>query len=109
MMIAAADATLRSEPSCGGGLSSGPLRIPPEPPADRAASMNSIDPTRGFKESIAEVERTLIVKTLEAARGKRSRAATILKIQRRLLYAKMQEPGLGNQLPPALTRESIAT
>ena len=72
------------------------LESPQSAPADRAASMNSIDPTRGFKESIAEVERTLIVKALEAAQGNRSRAATILKIQRRLLYAKMQEHGLEN-------------
>ena len=38
----------------------------------------------------------LIVKALEVAQGNRSRAAAILKIQRRLLYAKMQEHGLEN-------------
>jgi DNA-binding NtrC family response regulator len=71
------------------------LESPQSAPSDRIASTVSIDPARGFKESIAEVERTLIVKALEAAQGNRSRAAAILKIQRRLLYAKMQEHGLG--------------
>jgi two-component system, NtrC family, response regulator AtoC len=72
------------------------LESPQSGPAERQVSMDSVDPARGFKESIAELERTLIVKALAAAQGNRSRAAAILKIQRRLLYAKMQEYGLGS-------------
>jgi DNA-binding NtrC family response regulator len=61
------------------------LESPQSVPADRAVGIASLDPARGFKESIAEVEKELIVKALAAAQGNRSRAATILKIQRRLL------------------------
>ena len=72
------------------------LESPQSAAGDRAASMGSVDPARGFKESIAEMEKELIVKALAVAQGNRSRAAAILKIQRRLLYAKMQEHGLEN-------------
>jgi DNA-binding NtrC family response regulator len=52
------------------------------------------DPARGFKETVAEVERDLIIQALRATGGNRSRAAAMLRIQRRLLYAKMQEHGI---------------
>jgi DNA-binding NtrC family response regulator len=53
-----------------------------------------LDPARGFKETVAGVERNLIIQALKATRGNRSRAAAMLRIQRRLLYAKMQEHGI---------------
>jgi DNA-binding NtrC family response regulator len=68
------------------------LESPLAPPA--AVSALELDPARGLKETVAEVERKMILKALEAAGGNRSRAASLLKIQRRLLYAKMQEHGI---------------
>jgi DNA-binding NtrC family response regulator len=55
------------------------------------------DPARGFKETVAEVERDLIIQALRATGGNRSRAAATLRIQRRLLYAKMQEHGIRDE------------
>jgi len=52
---------------------------------------------KGLKETVAEVERDLIVQALRATGGNRSRAANILKIQRRLLYAKIEEHGIREQ------------
>jgi DNA-binding NtrC family response regulator len=70
-----------------------------ESPADSqaAAGQARLDPARGFKETVAEVERDLIVRALRAAGGNRSRAAAMLRIQRRLLYAKIQEHGIRDQ------------
>ena len=67
------------------------LESPAGPPPGEEAG---VDQVRGLKETVAEVERDLIIRALKASGGNRSRAASLLKIQRRLLYAKMQEHGI---------------
>jgi DNA-binding NtrC family response regulator len=49
---------------------------------------------KGMHEAVAELERRLIERALAAAGGNRTRAAQILKINRRLLYDKLQELGI---------------
>jgi two-component system response regulator AtoC len=49
---------------------------------------------KGMHEAVAELERCLIERALAEARGNRTRAAQILKINRRLLYDKLQEFGI---------------
>jgi DNA-binding NtrC family response regulator len=50
---------------------------------------------KGMHEAVAELERRLIERALAAAGGNRTRAAQILKINRRLLYDKLRELGIG--------------
>ncbi len=45
--------------------------------------------------AVAEVEKRLIARALERAKGNRSAAARLLGIGRPQLYAKLQEHGLG--------------
>jgi len=47
-----------------------------------------------FKKSVAQFEKDLIMKALRDATGNRSKAAEMLGIYRRLLYAKIKEYGL---------------
>ncbi|MBI2774253.1 MAG: sigma-54-dependent Fis family transcriptional regulator [Chloroflexi bacterium] len=47
-----------------------------------------------FKKSVAQFEKDLIMKALRDATGNRSKAADMLGIYRRLLYAKIKEYGL---------------
>ena len=47
-----------------------------------------------FKKSVAQFEKDLIMKALRDANGNRSKAAEMLGIYRRLLYAKIKEYGL---------------
>ncbi len=47
-----------------------------------------------FKKSVAQFEKDLIMKALRDAAGNRSKAAEMLGIYRRLLYAKIKEYGL---------------
>ncbi len=68
------------------------LESPTGPPP--VSSELPLQAGKGFRETIAQVERELIVRALRAASGNRSRAAVMLKIQRRLLYAKIQEHGI---------------
>jgi DNA-binding NtrC family response regulator len=49
----------------------------------------------GMHEAVAALERRLIERALAEAGGNRTRAAQILKINRRLLYDKLQEHGIG--------------
>ena len=49
---------------------------------------------RGMHEAVADLERRLIERALAVAGGNRTRAAQILKINRRLLYDKLQELGI---------------
>jgi DNA-binding NtrC family response regulator len=56
----------------------------------------------GWKENIELLERTLVERALVAAQGKKSKAAEILGIHRRLLYEKLRQYGLdskGTRLP----------
>jgi DNA-binding NtrC family response regulator len=48
----------------------------------------------GLHSAVAKLERQLIERALAAAAGNRTRAAEILKINRRLLYDKLREYGL---------------
>jgi DNA-binding NtrC family response regulator len=50
----------------------------------------------------------MILEALSAARGNRSRAAQILGIYRGLLYSKMKEYGLENEIMPALDEPDLA-
>jgi two-component system response regulator HydG len=47
-----------------------------------------------FKKSVSQFEKDLIMKALKDAGGNRSKAAEMLGIYRRLLYAKIKEYGL---------------
>jgi two-component system response regulator AtoC len=49
---------------------------------------------RGMHHLVAELERSLIVRALAQASGNRTRAAELLKINRRLLYDKLREFGM---------------
>ena len=55
--------------------------------------------TSFFKKSVAQFEKDLIMKALRDATGNRSRAAEMLGIYRRLLYAKIKEYGLEGYPP----------
>ena len=52
-----------------------------------------------FKKSVAQFEKDLIMKALRDANGNRSKAAELLGIYRRLLYAKIKEFGLEGYPP----------
>src|SRR6266851_4500724 len=52
-----------------------------------------------FKKSVAQFEKDLIMKVLRDANGNRSKAAEMLGIYRRLLYAKIKEYGLEGYPP----------
>ena len=52
-----------------------------------------------FKKSVAQFEKDLIMKALRDATGNRSKAAEMLGIYRRLLYAKIKEYGLESYPP----------
>jgi two-component system response regulator HydG len=45
-------------------------------------------------EGIAEVEKQMILKSLEEAGGNKAEAARLLKITRRMLYSRMKKHGL---------------
>ena len=62
-------------------------------PAPRAAAPDDDDLT--LNAAVAGVEKRLIARALERAKGNRSAAARLLGIGRPQLYAKMQEHGLG--------------
>ena len=54
-----------------------------------------------FKKSVSQFEKDLIMKALRDAAGNRSKAAEMLGIYRRLLYAKIKEYGLEGYPPKA--------
>jgi DNA-binding NtrC family response regulator len=72
------------------------------PPPARAAAPDAAPPDAGPEDlslhaATASLERRLIARALERARGNRSAAARLLGIGRPLLYAKLEEHGLGNR------------
>jgi len=78
-------------------------------PADLPPQIQMLSQERGtegfafpYGTNLAEMERALIVKTLEDAGGNRTRTAEILGINRRTLQNKLKEYGL-NAPPPAGT------
>ncbi len=66
------------------------LRTKESRPAEAASG-------KTLHEAVAELERTMIQRALERARGNRSEAARQLGIARAQLYAKMEEHGLGGK------------
>ncbi len=56
--------------------------------------LDAFGPDEGLHESVRRLERRLIERALTAAAGNRTRAAQLLKINRRLLYDKLREHGL---------------
>jgi len=56
--------------------------------------LDSFSMEEGLHEAVRKVERRLIERALAAAAGNRTRAAQLLKINRRLLYDKLREHGL---------------
>jgi DNA-binding NtrC family response regulator len=65
------------------------------PPAARSADpFQEVRLEEGFHQSVARLERSLIKRALAEAGGNRTRAAEILKINRRLLYDKLREFGM---------------
>ncbi|MGH2450012.1 MAG: sigma-54-dependent transcriptional regulator [Candidatus Limnocylindria bacterium] len=65
-----------------------------EEPGDEVSGDRSF-----FKKSVAQFEKDLIMKALRDAGGNRSKAAEMLGIYRRLLYAKIKEYGLEGYPP----------
>jgi two-component system, NtrC family, response regulator AtoC len=61
---------------------------------DEEASEDLATDRSFFKKSVAQFEKDLIMKALRDAGGNRSKAAEMLGIYRRLLYAKIKEYGL---------------
>jgi DNA-binding NtrC family response regulator len=77
-----------------------PELIQPESPlaaSGAGVSWPQFDVSSGFHQTVAAVEKRLITEALQLAGGNRTRAAALLKIQRRLLYAKMQEHGIADE------------
>ena len=62
------------------------------PSADGASAAAALE--NGLHAAIARLERDMIERALAASGGNRTRAAEILKINRRLLYDKLREHGL---------------
>ena len=60
----------------------------------RKTPLDSISLEEGFHAAVAKLERRLIERALAATGGNRSKAAELLKINRRLLYDKLREFGL---------------
>jgi DNA-binding NtrC family response regulator len=67
---------------------------------EEGAGLRTADPfsaiplEEGMHEAVRKLERSMIVRALEASGGNRTRAAELLKINRRLLYDKLREFGL---------------
>jgi DNA-binding NtrC family response regulator len=66
-------------------------------PATPAVPVIDGDAVVPLREAVAEVERRLIVRALERAKGNRSEAARQLGIARTQLYAKMEEHGIAGK------------
>lgn len=74
----------------GGRLEAGDLQFADQPTDESEQSVER----SYFKSAVAAFERGLIITALRDAGGNRSRAAELLGIYRRLLYAKIKEYGL---------------
>jgi two-component system response regulator AtoC len=68
------------------------VKLATAPPA--ADPLDSFSLEEGFHAAIHRLERRLIERALAASEGNRTRAAQLLKINRRLLYDKLREHGL---------------
>jgi signal transduction histidine kinase len=78
--------------SRGGPILPEHLDVPASSPAQ--AHFDALDLSVGFHELVSKLERRLIERALEASGGNKTKAAEILRINRRLLYDKLEEFGL---------------
>ena len=62
-----------------------------------------------LKNVVADVECQMILEALKVAQGNRSRVAQILGIYRRLLYSKMKEYGLEDEMAPYAEDDELAS
>jgi DNA-binding NtrC family response regulator len=74
-----------------------PLLAAPQPPGPGSPSGLLVPDDLSLHTSVARLERTLILQALEQAKGNRSAAARLLGIGRPLLYAKLEEHGIGGR------------
>ncbi|HEX3696295.1 MAG TPA: sigma-54 dependent transcriptional regulator [Polyangia bacterium] len=77
-----------------------PLRSGESAGGDRSEGGHRDDDDLSLHPAITRLERRLITRALERSKGNRSAAARLLGIGRPLLYAKLEEHGLGAR-PPA--------
>jgi DNA-binding NtrC family response regulator len=68
-----------------------PEALAPFSAAQRADAFGELPLEEGFHSLVARLERSLIARAVAQASGNRTRAAEILKINRRLLYDKLRE------------------
>jgi len=79
---------------CGGEV----IDVPNLPDIDGTnAMMDRHDDDLSLHTAVAELERQLILRALQKAKGNRSAAARLLGIGRALLYSKLQEYGIAGQ------------
>ncbi|MCZ2073799.1 MAG: sigma-54 dependent transcriptional regulator [Bryobacterales bacterium] len=71
-----------------------PEHLAPEMMEDAADPFGNVPLEEGMHTLVSQLERRLIERALSRAGGNRTRAAEILKINRRLLYDKLREYGL---------------
>jgi DNA-binding NtrC family response regulator len=64
------------------------------PPIGTAGLFDDVPLDMGLHEAVTQLERRLLKRALEACGGNRSRAADLLKINRRLLYDRLREFGI---------------
>lgn len=69
------------------------IALPPLPGGIQVPFPNASSPY-ALREIIAKVERDVILKALEVSKWNRTRAAALLKIDRRVLFSKIKEYGL---------------
>jgi DNA-binding NtrC family response regulator len=87
---------------CGGEVIDA-LDLPSEPGANGHAAPAPVagDEDLSLHPAVARLEKQLILKALERAKGNRSAAARLLGIGRPLLYAKLEEHGIAAKGDPA--------
>ena len=76
------------------GTPIGPELLAPPPPARSSDPFGELPLDEGFHTLITKLEQSLVRRALAQAHENKSRAAEILKINRRLLYDKLQEFGI---------------
>jgi two-component system response regulator AtoC len=79
----------------GGVITADCIEFPRTPGRVAPGWLCQIPYQEGYKKVLAAVEAHLLQRALAAAAGNKARAAALLGIQRRLLYDKMREHGLG--------------
>ncbi len=70
----------------------------PQWSAPDESSTNPVDLDLGFKELIAKQERLIIEKALAASNGNKTKALSMLKMNRKCFYDKLKKYGIGSKL-----------